>query len=447
MRDAQRDALVAYIIQQLGDRPATADINTPDKLFEYFLMDVQMESCMQTSRIRHALSSVQLFTERCLRNLEPLVAPSDIAASTWEVMKRYRLWQANLEVFLWPERWLYPELRDNQSPFFQSTTKQLLQSDITDDAAAQAYLDYLTQLESVAKLEPCAMHYSPADPSKPPGQDGEFAHVISRTCGANATYYYRQLTGGTWSPWQDTKLSIDGTPMALFLWNGRLLVFWLRIHAQQSPPSAPTTPPQGPDANHPSLANMTHEQILAAVQNTAAQQIKVPVYAVLCWSEYYNGKWQLTKTSDVSNPTCIGTFPMMGPEQFDRTTYQLQVASYSPDKLIVSIRPSGSSFSSDPPGFLLYNTHSVPPALENVAENPNWGSKNWRIFGTRFTNSGGNVDPNIAYPPPPGSGPNTFSIGYFKQVAKPKPHTVQASANDILSSTVGEGILAPQALV
>src|SRR5262249_30515583 len=120
--------------------------------------------------------------------------------------------------------------------------------------------------------------------------------------------------------------------------------------------------------------------------------------------------------------------------------------SYSPDKLIVSIRPSGSSFSSDPPGFLLYNTHSVPPALENVAENPNWGSKNWRIFGTRFTNSGGNVDPNIAYPPPPGSGPNTFSIGYFKQVAKPKPHTVQASANDILSSTVGEGILAPQAI-
>jgi hypothetical protein len=61
MRGLQRDALVAYIIQQLGDQPATADINTPDKLFEYFLMDVQMESCMQTSRIRHALSSIQVF--------------------------------------------------------------------------------------------------------------------------------------------------------------------------------------------------------------------------------------------------------------------------------------------------------------------------------------------------------------------------------------------------
>jgi hypothetical protein len=88
----------------------------------------------------------------------------------------------------------------------------------------------------------------------------------------------------------------------------------------------------------------------------------------------------------------------------------------------------------------------VPPALENVADILNWGSKNWRIFGTRFTNSGGIVDPNIAYPPPPGSGLNTFSIAYFKMVAIPTPQLVQASTNDILSSKVGERILAPQAI-
>ena len=58
------------------DDAATAHIDTPDKLFEYFLMDVQMEPCMQTSRIRHALSSVQLFIERCLMNLEPRVSPA-----------------------------------------------------------------------------------------------------------------------------------------------------------------------------------------------------------------------------------------------------------------------------------------------------------------------------------------------------------------------------------
>jgi hypothetical protein len=56
MRGLQRDALVAYILHQIRSHPESEHIDTPDKLFEYFLMDVQMDPCMQTSRIRHALS-------------------------------------------------------------------------------------------------------------------------------------------------------------------------------------------------------------------------------------------------------------------------------------------------------------------------------------------------------------------------------------------------------
>ncbi len=47
-------------------------------------MDVQMEPCMLTSRIRHALSSVQLFIERCLMNLEPRVLPGSRNSKTWQ---------------------------------------------------------------------------------------------------------------------------------------------------------------------------------------------------------------------------------------------------------------------------------------------------------------------------------------------------------------------------
>src|SRR5207244_721649 len=127
LRGLQRDALVAYILQKLKEQPASSNIDTPDKLFEYFLMDVQMDPCMQTSRVRQALSSVQLFIERCLMNLEPGVAPSSIKADQWEWMKRYRTWEANRKVFLWPENWLEPELRDDQSPFFKEAMSQLLQ--------------------------------------------------------------------------------------------------------------------------------------------------------------------------------------------------------------------------------------------------------------------------------------------------------------------------------
>ena len=38
MRGLQRDALVAYILHQMRTNDVTKHIDTPDKLFEYFLM-------------------------------------------------------------------------------------------------------------------------------------------------------------------------------------------------------------------------------------------------------------------------------------------------------------------------------------------------------------------------------------------------------------------------
>ena len=41
---------------------------------------------------------------------------------------------------------------------------------------------------------------------------------------------------------------------------------------------------------------------------TAATSGAVTAQVALCWAEYYNGKWQPTKTSDISLPTMIGPF-------------------------------------------------------------------------------------------------------------------------------------------
>src|SRR5207245_4256197 len=159
MRSLQRDALVAYTLHQMRSNPASAHIDTADKLFEYFLMDVQMDPCMLTSRIRHALSSVQLFIERCLMNLEPRVSSAAINAQQWGWMKRYRVWEANRKVFLYPENWLEPELRDDQSPFFKELRTELLQSDMTPEVAETAFLHYLTKLDQVDRLEICGLYW------------------------------------------------------------------------------------------------------------------------------------------------------------------------------------------------------------------------------------------------------------------------------------------------
>ena len=143
-------------------------------------------------------------------------------------MKRYRVWEANRKVFLWPENWVEPELRDDQSPFFKEAMSELLQSDITEERAATALLNYLSKLEEVAKLEPCGIHFVEGDT----GTADDIAHVVARTAGANRKYFYRRYEDGLWPPWEQIKLDIEDNPVIPVVWKDRLFLFWLKILKQ-----------------------------------------------------------------------------------------------------------------------------------------------------------------------------------------------------------------------
>lgn len=382
IREIQRDALVAYVLVQSG--PAMLSVlgitttanrrPTSDDLYNYFLLDVEMEACMQTSRVRLALSSIQLFVERCLRNLEPAVNPGDLDGTQWEWRKRYRVWQANREVFLWPENWLDPSFRDDQSPFFKTTMSQLLQSDITDDTAVATYLDYLSNLELVAKLEPCGLYYD---------ETAQVGHVIARNGGAHRKYYYRRFENNSWSPWEETKLNIEDVPVVPYVWNGRLLVFWLQLQYQSSSGVSDlgTNLPQDP-SGAPGLASVTVGELSSSVANSATKLAAQKVGAVLCFSEYYNGAWQPTKTSDPKRPLTVAD-EIQGQWQVDRT--QLFVRPWLPgdgdDSLYVQVTwdelPAflgddhgwnvwGATGSPDLRGFVLHNTHSPPVTWDDV---------------------------------------------------------------------------------
>jgi len=353
LRSLRRDALVAHVLQQFSQKPDTSQIDTPDKLFEYFLMDVEMDPCMQTSRVRHALSSVQLFIERCLLNLEPRVSPASIRADLWEWMKRYRVWEANRKVFLWPENWLEPELRDDQSPIFKETMSELLQSDITEETAAVALLNYLSKLEEIAKLEPCGIYYVEGDPGTADG----IVHVVARTAGAKRKYFYRRREYGYWTPWEQIKLDIEDNPVLPVVWQDRLLLFWLRI--QQKAPINPAGMPTSSSVSG-ELAAIHLADVKSDAAKDAKSKAKLTVEAILCFSEYYNGKWQPTKTSDPDRPTTLGTdFAPSGDNAFDRSQLLMSVAGEG-DALRVSFSGSGGS------SFLVYNTHSAPVRAEDA---------------------------------------------------------------------------------
>jgi hypothetical protein len=266
-------------------------------------------------------------------------------------MKRYRLWEANRRVFLWPENWLEPGLRNDRSAFFDQALGALLQSDLTEDSAAEALLGYLSGLEEVAKLEPCAIHYVEGTS----GLGDEVAHVIGRTVGAQRHYYYRRRESGTWTPWELIPLDVEDNPVTPVFWKGRLLLFWLKMVS--SAPAVQT----GGASDGASLAELTPGQVKA----DAVRSVTVNPQAVLTWSEYYNGRWQQPKTSAVDRPTGFGkSFEVSGEAAFARTRLVLGETTEA-DALRLRIWGQGNETS-----FLLYNTHSLPLRQEDRVQAP-----------------------------------------------------------------------------
>lgn len=103
LRERKRDALLSFLISR--DR-----LDGPAAVYERFLIDPEMSSCMLTSRIKQANASIQLFAQRIQMNLEGGLRPTAVSAEAWhahwrqwEWRRNYRVWEANRKVFLYPE--------------------------------------------------------------------------------------------------------------------------------------------------------------------------------------------------------------------------------------------------------------------------------------------------------------------------------------------------------
>jgi hypothetical protein len=280
LRPRQRDALVSYVLQQMSKNPETTGIDTQEKLYEYFLVDPGMEPVVQTSRIRLAIASLQLFVQRCLLNLEPRVHPSTINSEQWEWMKRYRVWEANRKIFLFPENWLEPEFRDDKTHLFTELEGALLQGDVSSDLVEDAFLSYLKRLDELARLDICAMHIEDNfDPAL------RVLHVFGRTYSQPHKYFYRRYAHQMWTPWEPVSAEIEGDHLAPVVWRDRLYLFWVTFMEKAQQPTGDKT------------IDPTKEITLPAV--------KKDVEAQLHWSEYMEGKWTTRESGDFNAPSAV----------------------------------------------------------------------------------------------------------------------------------------------
>ncbi|MCP5108627.1 MAG: hypothetical protein GY950_34900, partial [bacterium] len=281
LREQQRDILQAYLL--------TADHNdqfeNADDLYSHYLMDSEMAPCFMTSRIKLAISSIQLFVQRIMLGLEPALSFDRDNTDQWKWRKNYRVWEANRKIFIYPENWIEPELRDDKSPFFKELEEELLQDDIDAHSAERVYLNYLNKLNEVANLEIAGMYND---------EELDILHVFARTKGDPHIYFYRRWEDECWSAWEKVDLEIEGDHLLPVVYNRRLFLFW-------------------PKFIEKAIENASDLVVDSTKTTFAGQKPDKYLEIQMCWSTYRDGRWAAKKISrdhvkDKNLRTKIGSF-------------------------------------------------------------------------------------------------------------------------------------------
>ncbi len=240
LRGKKRAALTAYLIHS-----GFPQFESENDLFYYFLIDTELEGCARTSRLVAATMSLQLYIHRILLNLEQdgkepgaadkVHVPADkIPADEWDWRKNYRVWEANRKVFLYPENYIEPDLRDNKTPLFEELESELLQQEVNAETVLDAYAKYMRGFDEVAHLKIAGSYHE-----KDYYTSTDALHLFGVTVDDPPVYYYRMVEntffsetdlnkGIVWNAWQKINVQIPVRNVAPIIFNGRLYVFWVR---------------------------------------------------------------------------------------------------------------------------------------------------------------------------------------------------------------------------
>lgn len=283
IRPQKREALVAYLLA------INPDLKDENDLYDYFLVDVEMEALVSSSRIVLAHNTIQLFVQRCLMGLEPKCAANlddDPSWDQWKWMKNYRVWEANRKIFLYPENWMEAELRDDKSFMFKELESELLQDELNNDTAEAGLINYLEKLDNIAFLEVVASWYQ---------IDIKTMHVFGRTKGGDpAIYYYRRFEQErSWTPWEKVELDITSDQLLAFMRNNRLCLAWSIFSDEAEMKDTISVPSGSGGGTVPGKPNKKSKIQLAI-------------------SEFANQKWQPKKISKdaIENPAGPGNYAL-----------------------------------------------------------------------------------------------------------------------------------------
>ncbi|SFV87146.1 hypothetical protein MNB_SUP05-SYMBIONT-4-129 [hydrothermal vent metagenome] len=293
---------------------AYVDVVSSNNLSEFLLIDVNVSAKIKTSYIKEAIDSIQLYLQRIKLDIEQYVVHMDIEEVWWQWISNYRIWEANREIYLYPENYLEPSLRKNQSKPFQDFSKSLLKSNITSESAEEAFKAYFQDIAQLTDLNYLSSYYTEVD-----NQAIYYFFAVSRA--HPPKYYYCTYTyllnenldfdnQGTWSLWEEVGINIKGQNITPLYYAGKLMLFWVEIEKSSTSDVSSKTDANGNNNITTSRLDvykgMVKYSILEDGGSWGSAQILVPEEIIYVDDKQGVGKNQLEKNQKVFNGVFTG---------------------------------------------------------------------------------------------------------------------------------------------
>lgn len=234
INESRRDALVNYAIANKSF--GKSDINSPDELYQYLLLDTKIGGEVKTSKVAEAISSLQLYIERSIEGAEPDAAADKVAKHfstdqflhNWSTYnKRYARWAGKEKLKYYAADYIDPTLRYNKTELFTTFEQSINQGKLTENAITKALQKYLIQYDELCHLETIA-HVEASEKNT--------HYFIGRSQHTPYQYFWRSCRKATqakvgyiWSEWKKVNINIDPLKQSFIrlFWNdNRLYIYW-----------------------------------------------------------------------------------------------------------------------------------------------------------------------------------------------------------------------------
>lgn len=236
INESRRDALVNYYLAKnvSGDE----EIKTAEQLYQYLLLDTEISHEVKTSPIAEAISSLQIYINRCVDGEEIELHEKNISKHfstdnflhNWNIYnKRYARWAGKEKLMYYAADYIDPTLRYNKTELFNTFEQSINNSKLTEKSVKSALQSYLISYEKLSQIDTIKELYV---------EDIKTYFFLGKTRESPCQYYCRSSEktadkgeGLIWSEWKKVNCNINGTEEKLFIdmswYRNRLYICWV----------------------------------------------------------------------------------------------------------------------------------------------------------------------------------------------------------------------------